>query len=135
MEFAEKLKTARELRNLSVDDLAKKMNVSRTTVYDWEAGVSEPRKEKLNKLQEILDINHNRHTDEFVVSSPIIKENVDYGLVDKLMKAYQSTIDSKQQEIESKEKEILRLLDDKQWLRDHIDTLTKGRGFGARQEA
>lgn len=65
MEFSQKLKNARELKNLSVDDLAEKMSVSRQTVYDWESGKSEPRKAKLDKLKQILGMDYEHHTQNF----------------------------------------------------------------------
>lgn len=134
MKFSERLREARTQKGVIQSDLAGKLGVTRTTIINWEKGVTTPDRSEVDKLSKILDIDLTTHWSQ-ENQSGAQEENVDYGLVDKLMKAYQSTIDSKQQEIESKEKEILRLLDDKQWLRDHIDTLTKGRGFGARQEA
>lgn len=65
MEFKDKLKSARELKNWSVDDLAEKMGVTRQTVYDWESGKSEPRKAKLDKLRGILGMDYEHHTENF----------------------------------------------------------------------
>lgn len=67
VKFGDKLKSARELKNMSVDDLAEKIGVSRQTIYDWEAGKSEPRKGKLDKLREILNMTHAHHTEAFVL--------------------------------------------------------------------
>lgn len=67
MKFSEKLKAARELKGISVDDLAGKLKVSRQTIYDWESGKSEPRKAKLDKLREILNMDHPHHTEAFVL--------------------------------------------------------------------
>jgi predicted transcriptional regulator len=65
VDFASKLKSARELKRVSVDDLAAQLGVSRQTIYDWESGKSEPRKTKLEKLKLILSMDHSHHTDYF----------------------------------------------------------------------
>ena len=43
MDFADKIKFLRkEFLNMSQIDLAKKLNISRTSIYNWEIGVSKP---------------------------------------------------------------------------------------------
>lgn len=40
MEFSEKLLTLRKAKNLTQEELAEKLNVSRQSVSKWESGVS-----------------------------------------------------------------------------------------------
>lgn len=109
MDFSSKLKKARELKNVSVDDLAEKLGVSRQTVYDWESGKSEPRKEKLYKLQQILGLDAKHHTEEFTVNNGD-GESLEPGLAYKYIKTLERIVDGKDEEIS--------------WLRKHIDELT-----------
>lgn len=45
MDFADKIKFLREeFLNLSRVDLAKKLNISRTSIYNWEIGVSQTKR-------------------------------------------------------------------------------------------
>ena len=54
--IAETIKQAREARGLTQEDLAERCEVSRQAVSKWELGASVPTPEKLNILEEILDI-------------------------------------------------------------------------------
>lgn len=53
--FALRLRTLREGRDLTVEDVAKKIGVTATTIYDWEAGGHTPPVEKLPLLADALD--------------------------------------------------------------------------------
>lgn len=132
MKLSERIKEARTQKGLIQADLAEKIGVSRVTIINWEKGVTTPNRNEIDQLSEVLGVDLTKfflqETQNAEVEAP-----VEPALVDKMIKAYQSTIDSKQQEIESKEKEILRLVDDKKWMREVITDLT--RGLGARQEA
>jgi len=48
------LKEKRESLNLTQQDIAEKLNISRTTVSMWETGDSNPRTDKLPQLAELL---------------------------------------------------------------------------------
>ena len=50
-----KLTEVRLSKNMTQDDLAKKLNVSRTTVTMWENGKSNPNIHMLKKIAESLD--------------------------------------------------------------------------------
>jgi transcriptional regulator with XRE-family HTH domain len=54
--FAVRLRTLREKAKLSVEELAEKMNVTPTTIYDWESTKSAPKIAILQKLAESLGI-------------------------------------------------------------------------------
>lgn len=49
-----RLKELRLLRNLTQYELAKSLNIKRSTVAMWELGKSMPRSDKLQQLAEIL---------------------------------------------------------------------------------
>ena len=54
--FAEQLKQARQAKNLSQEDLATKLYLSRQSISKWETGESSPDLDNLVKLVDILDI-------------------------------------------------------------------------------
>ena len=56
--FNNNLKTIRKLKNLSQQELAKKLNVSFKTISHWEIGYSEPSLFFLTKLVEILNVSY-----------------------------------------------------------------------------
>ena len=49
-----RVKELRVLKNLTQDELAKKMDVTRSTVAMWETGKAFPNSDKLPKLAEVL---------------------------------------------------------------------------------
>lgn len=55
MNFGENLQNLRKLHNLSQEDLADKMDVSRQTISKWESGTAYPEMEKLVTLCELLE--------------------------------------------------------------------------------
>ncbi|AKO95017.1 helix-turn-helix domain-containing protein [Priestia filamentosa] len=55
MDLGERLQNLRESKNMSREDLAKKMNVSRETVYKWENSECYPNSQNLLKLSEIYE--------------------------------------------------------------------------------
>ena len=54
MEFHEKLQQLRRQNNMTQEQLALAVGVSRTTVTMWEAGESMPTSNKLPKLAQVL---------------------------------------------------------------------------------
>jgi|YelNatPaOPRAMG01_1025707.scaffolds.fasta_scaffold81076_3 transcriptional regulator with XRE-family HTH domain len=56
MTFGERLRSIRKKRGLSLNDLAKILNVAPITVSRWERDQREPDLETLQKLSEILDV-------------------------------------------------------------------------------
>lgn len=48
------IKTKRESRNMTQEELGQKMNVSRSTVAMWESGAAIPRTDKIPILAEAL---------------------------------------------------------------------------------
>lgn len=52
-----RLKELRLLRNLTQDEMAKILNVRRSTVSMWETGEAMPRSDKLQQLAKILGCN------------------------------------------------------------------------------
>ena len=52
----DKLKELRKEKGLTQMDLAVKVGVSLTTIRMWEGGVSEPKPENKDKLEDCLDI-------------------------------------------------------------------------------
>lgn len=56
MTYGTRIKQAREERYLTQEQLAEELDISRQAVSKWEAGLSKPTREKLDRLSEILDI-------------------------------------------------------------------------------
>ncbi|WP_195694698.1 helix-turn-helix domain-containing protein [Priestia megaterium] len=56
MELGEQLQKLREQKNMSREDLAQEMNVSRQAVYKWENNKGYPDIENLIKLSELYEI-------------------------------------------------------------------------------
>jgi transcriptional regulator with XRE-family HTH domain len=54
--FAERLRMLREKKGLSVDQLAEKSGISRTTLYNWESTISQPLIEQLPALADALGV-------------------------------------------------------------------------------
>lgn len=55
--LGEKIRALRVARGLSLVEFAQKMNVSRPTVWAWEAGKSTPRPKKRQQLLDVLEVN------------------------------------------------------------------------------
>ena len=53
--FGQSLKALREKKNLSQEDLARKLNISRQSISKWEQGISYPSILYLIPLTKILD--------------------------------------------------------------------------------
>lgn len=64
MKFSEKIVYMRKKRNISQDRLAKKMGVSRQTIYKWEADLNTPEFNKIERLAEILNISYDLLLDD-----------------------------------------------------------------------
>lgn len=56
MTYGEQIKKGREERHLTQEQLAESLNVSRQAVSKWEANLSRPAREKLERLSEVLEI-------------------------------------------------------------------------------
>lgn len=56
MTYGTRIKQAREERYLTQEQLAEELDISRQAVSKWEADLSRPTREKLDRLSEILDI-------------------------------------------------------------------------------
>lgn len=72
MDLGTRIKTEREKSNMSQDDLAKKMNISRQAISKWETGSSYPDIEKILKLSEIFNLS----LDELVKGDKSFQENL-----------------------------------------------------------
>lgn len=77
MVFSEQLKQARKERNLTQEDLAEKLGVSRQSVSKWESGSGYPETEKLIALAKLLEVSLDKlMLDEITVSTKVKQENV-----------------------------------------------------------
>ena len=56
MTYGTRIKQAREDLRLTQEQLAEQLDVSRQAVSKWEADLSRPTREKLDRLSDILDI-------------------------------------------------------------------------------
>lgn len=72
MDLGSRIKAERERLNLSQDDLAAKMNISRQAISKWETGTSYPDIEKILRLSEIFSLS----LDELVKGDKSFQENL-----------------------------------------------------------
>ena len=66
MKFSEKIVFMRKKRGISQEQVAKKIGVSRQTVYKWEADINTPEFNKIKKLSEIFGISYNLLLDDSI---------------------------------------------------------------------
>lgn len=72
MDLGNRIKAEREKLNMSQDDLAQKMNISRQAISKWETGTSYPDIEKILRLSEIFNLS----LDELVKGDKDFQENL-----------------------------------------------------------
>ncbi len=72
MDLGNRIKTEREKLNMSQDDLAQKMDISRQAISKWETGSSYPDIEKILRLSEIFSLS----LDELVKGDKSFQENL-----------------------------------------------------------
>lgn len=58
MELGEKISYYRKKMNITQEKFADALNVSRQTVYKWEASLSKPKLEKLKQIIDLLKITY-----------------------------------------------------------------------------
>lgn len=58
MEIGKKISFYRKQKGLTQEKLAELMNVSRQTIYKWEASINKPTINKIKVLISILEINY-----------------------------------------------------------------------------
>lgn len=78
MGFDKNLAVARKTKNYTQEDLAEKLNVTRQTIYAWEAGISTPTVSMLKQISSILemkldDLVSGFSIDEFPIKMPRYK--------------------------------------------------------------
>ncbi|WP_049945541.1 helix-turn-helix domain-containing protein [Candidatus Stoquefichus massiliensis] len=71
MKFGERLQTLRKEKNLSQEELARILNVSRQTISRWESSLSSPDLEMLEKICQYFHMTY----DEFLQNKPIQKKS------------------------------------------------------------
>ncbi|RIO64616.1 XRE family transcriptional regulator, partial [Staphylococcus haemolyticus] len=72
MKFHEKLKQERKRLNLSQEDLANKINISRQSISKWELEKGYPNIETLIELSEVFDIT----VDELLKGDDFLKDKI-----------------------------------------------------------
>ncbi len=79
MDFAEKLLSLRKANNLTQEQLAEKLDVSRQSVSKWECGQAVPELDKIVALSAIFNVT----TDYMLKSSEIDDLSVKTGILEK----------------------------------------------------
>ena len=75
--FSQNLQKLRAEKNISQEQLADKIGVSRQSISAWESGKSSPELEKLIALSELFEISLDELTSEISTKKPIlIKKNM-----------------------------------------------------------
>ena len=83
MDFPEKLLTLRKAKDLTQEQLAEKLGVSRQSVSKWESGQATPELEKIVSLSAIFDVT----TDYLLKSSEIDDLSVKTEMLEKQQQA------------------------------------------------
>lgn len=79
MDFSEKLLTLRKAKNLTQEELAEKLNVSRQSVSKWESGQAAPELDKIVAISTVFDVT----TDYLLKSSEIDDLSVKTEMLEK----------------------------------------------------
>jgi len=79
MDFSEKLLTLRKAKDLTQEQLAEKLNVSRQSVSKWESGQAMPELEKIVAMSVVFDVT----TDYLIKSSEIDDLSVKTEMLEK----------------------------------------------------
>lgn len=79
MDFSEKLLTLRKAKNLTQEELAEKLNVSRQSVSKWESGQAVPELDKIVAISTVFDVT----TDYLLKSSEIDDLSVKTEMLEK----------------------------------------------------
>lgn len=79
MDFSEKLLTLRKAKNLTQEELAEKLNVSRQSVSKWEGGQAVPELDKIVAISAVFDVT----TDYLLKSSEIDDLSVKTEMLEK----------------------------------------------------
>ena len=79
MDFSEKLLTLRKAKDLTQEQLAEKLNVSRQSVSKWESGQAAPELEKIVAMSVVFDVT----TDYLLKSSEIDDLSVKTEMLEK----------------------------------------------------
>lgn len=82
MNFSEKLLTLRKSRNLTQEELAEKLDVSRQSVSKWESGQAMPESDKIVALSRIFDVT----TDYLLMPSEIDELSVKAEMLEQQQK-------------------------------------------------
>ncbi len=96
MDFPEKLLTLRKAKDLTQEQLAEKLGVSRQSVSKWESGQATPELEKIVSLSAIFDVT----TDYLLKSSEIDDLSVKTEMLEKQQQAILAK-EQKQQQVVS----------------------------------
>ena len=88
MEFAEKLITLRKSRELTQEQLAEQLNVSRQSISKWESGQVIPEVEKIVELSKVFDVTVDyllkpSEIDELSVKTEILEASRSSGFADR----------------------------------------------------
>lgn len=94
MDFPEKLLTLRKAKDLTQEQLAEKLGVSRQSVSKWESGQATPELEKIVSLSAIFDVT----TDYLLKSSEIDDLSVKTEMLEKQQQAILAK-EQKQQQV------------------------------------
>ena len=86
--IADKIKTLRESRSMTQADLARMLNVSRSSINAWETGISTPSTKHLAELADIFKVT----SDYMLEIGPSVIINAD-GLTDKDIEIVNTLID------------------------------------------
>ena len=90
MKFSEKLLTLRKANNLTQEQLAEKLDVSRQSISKWESEQATPELEKIVALSSIFDV-----TTDYLLKSSEIDEKRKYWKNNKKYYSFKNKKDKK----------------------------------------
>ena len=92
MPFEKRLKEARIRKNMTQEDLAKAVGVTKGAIGNYESGVSSPKETILIKLMEVLDVDANYLYQDFIRTSALTDDEL------RLLSAYRAADDRAQED-------------------------------------
>ena len=90
MPFEKRLKEARIRKNMTQEDLAKAVGVTKGAIGNYESGVSSPKESILIKLMEILEVDANYLYQDFIRTTALTDDEL------RLLSAYRAADDRAQ---------------------------------------
>ena len=86
MEFKDRLKSLRSKKNISQQQLADELHISRSVVAKWETGIALPNDEYLDELAKYFNINKEELIDNYKTETVIVSKSKSISNLKKILR-------------------------------------------------